>query len=93
MAVNSMEFNGVRPAPIIQFGLAGDLRLGWRKLNIRRDSCKQPTGKQDIGTKVRPASCNHRHSMHGLYFIRVDYIKQFGHVKLQLLKQTAWYRD
>ena len=27
MAVNSMEFNGVRPAPNIQFGLAGDLRL------------------------------------------------------------------
>ena len=24
MAVNSMEFNGVRPAPNIQFGLAGD---------------------------------------------------------------------
>ena len=45
MAVNSMEFNGVRPAPIIQFGLAGDLRLGWREMYIRRDSCKQPTGK------------------------------------------------
>ena len=28
MAVNSMKFNGVRPAQNIQFGLAGDLRLG-----------------------------------------------------------------
>ena len=27
MAVNSMEFNGVRPARNIQFDLAGDLRL------------------------------------------------------------------
>ena len=40
-----MEFNGVIPAPIIQFDLAGDLRLGWRELNIRPDSCKLPSGK------------------------------------------------
>ena len=40
-----MEFNGVRPAPNIQFGLAGDLRLGRRELSLRPDSCKQPTGK------------------------------------------------
>ena len=45
MAVNSMEFNGVRPAWNIQFGLASDLRLGWHELNLRPDSCKQPTGK------------------------------------------------
>ena len=47
-----MEFNGVRLAPNIKFGLAGDLRLGRRELrlgrrelNLRSDSCKQPTGK------------------------------------------------
>ena len=38
MAVNSMEFNGVRPAQNIQFSLAGEL-------NLRPDSCKQSTGK------------------------------------------------
>ena len=31
MAVNSMEFNGVRQAWNIQFGLAGNLRLGRRE--------------------------------------------------------------
>ena len=56
-AVNSMEFNGVRPGPNIQFGLASDLRLSWRELNHRSDSCKQPTGKHYMRTKVRPASC------------------------------------
>ena len=38
-------FNGVKPAWNIQFGLAGDLRLGQYELNLRPDSCKQPTGK------------------------------------------------
>ena len=45
MAVNSMEFNGVRPAQNIQFGLASELRLSQRELNLRLDSYKQPTGK------------------------------------------------
>ena len=40
MAINSME-SGWN----IQFGLAGNPRLGWRELNLRPDSCKQPTGK------------------------------------------------
>ena len=41
-----MEFNqGVRVARNIQFGLASDLRVGRRELNLRPDSCKQPTGK------------------------------------------------
>ena len=40
-----MEFNGVKPGPNIQFGLAGDLRLGWRELNLRPDSCKQSARK------------------------------------------------
>ena len=40
-----MAFNEVRPAPNIQFGLAGDLRLGRHELNLRPDSCKQPTEK------------------------------------------------
>ena len=40
-----MEFNGVRQAWNIQFGLAGNLRLGRRELNLRPDSCKKPTGK------------------------------------------------
>ena len=64
MAVNSMEFNGVRPARNIQFGLASDLRFGRHELNLRPDSCKQPgrlsyrrpvnnlQGKQSIRTKV-----------------------------------------
>ena len=38
MVVNSMELNGVRPARNIQFGLAGDLRLGQCKPNLRPDS-------------------------------------------------------
>ena len=42
---NSMEFNGVRPVRNIQFDLAGDLRLGRCKLNLRPASCKQSTGK------------------------------------------------
>ena len=46
MAVNLMEFNGVGPARNIQFGLAGDQRLGPHELNIRPDSCKQPTGEK-----------------------------------------------
>ena len=37
-----MEFNGVRPARNIQFGLASGLRLGRHELNLRPDSCKQP---------------------------------------------------
>ena len=45
MAVNSMEFSGVRLARNIQFGPASDLRLGRRELKLRPDSCKQPTGK------------------------------------------------
>ena len=46
VSVNSMEFNGVRPAWNIQFGLPGDLRLGRRELNLRPDSClKQPSWK------------------------------------------------
>ena len=32
----------------------GNLRFGRRELNLRLDSCKQPTGKQYIRTKVRP---------------------------------------
>ena len=40
-----MEFNGVKPARNIQFGLASDLRLGRHELNLRPDSRKQPTGK------------------------------------------------
>ena len=45
MTVNSMEFNGVRPARNIQFGLESDLRLGRSELNLRPDSCKHSTGK------------------------------------------------
>ena len=45
MAVNSMEFNGVRPARNIQFGLASDLRFVRHERNLRPDSCKQPAGK------------------------------------------------
>ena len=46
MAVNSMEFNGVRPAPNIQFGLASDLRLGrhenanWDRSKIDLNECE-----------------------------------------------------
>ena len=41
----ALTVNGVKPARNTQFGLASDLRLGRRELNLKPDSCKQPTGK------------------------------------------------
>ena len=39
----------------IRIGSApGNLKLRRRELNLTPDSCKQPTGKQYIRTKVRP---------------------------------------
>ena len=42
-SIDGKKFNGVRPAQNIKFGLAGDLRLSRRELNLRQDSCKQST--------------------------------------------------
>ena len=54
VAVNSMELNGVIPAPIIQFDLAGDLGLGSANRVSGRTHVNDLQEKQNIRTRVRP---------------------------------------